>query len=125
MRFLFFYFTAFLCLVQPRYLQSESDNLLNNGNLTSGVNFNSNLNSPQRVLLNQLQGWSIDQIEQGLGQFYNPRWGNKPVISLDYFKNFFLRQSFFLTKGTYSFSMRYAARVGWIGSSGLSIYWNY
>lgn len=74
--------------------------------------------------INQLPDWKIDIVEKGKGLVYNPKWGEIQVINLDVGTNRFIRQKIQIKAGVYIFSFKYAAKVGKVQTSALSIHWN-
>ena len=97
-----------LVLLQAAVAQ-DLPNLLVNGNFSqSGL-------APTETskVLTSLVGWQVvNQVESGIGEKYNSRWGNRNVIEMDSYQNDILRQNVSLNCGVkVLFSIDYAPRV--------------
>ncbi len=75
-------------------------------------------------IFKSLPEWEINEVEKGIGNIYNKAWGTTQIIELDGNQNNFMRQKINLRKGKYVIEIKYAARVGHVPSSAMSISWN-
>ena len=73
-----------------------------------------------------VNGWSANQIEIGKGNIYNSKWGNTQITELDANANEKYTQTFKnLKRGEgYELKFSYAARSGFVNTSGAKVYWN-
>ena len=74
-----------------------------------------------------LQGWEVPlQVEQGSGFIYNPNWDKSVVVvQLDSdSSNDIIRQEIVLECDTFILELQFAARINFIESSQMGIFWN-
>ena len=68
--------------------------------------------------------WEIKVGEKGKGSFYNYRWNKTEVLELDADEDYAILQRLKLKKGSYVFRFNYAAKINYVATSGLSVFWN-